>query len=156
MNEPGEIQGYEYDWIACDGSGHVGFFSTAGGGHAPEAFLRDTDAHDDAIEAILALPGPTDGLSETQVLSPFQHTWQLMAARGVFAFDADINGGPYRLVAAPANPIRVEALPEPASTVARQLTLEGLDFSKLKVMTGDLLREALSALAKSPRAATRP
>ena len=47
-----EIVGLEFDWLACDADGHVGFFSTAGGGCAPEAFLRDTDAFDAAIEAI--------------------------------------------------------------------------------------------------------
>ncbi|NPC72863.1 hypothetical protein D7Y27_26440 [Corallococcus sp. AB004] len=137
-----DISGYEFDWIACDGVGHVGFFSTAGGGYAPEAFLQDTDAHETAIEAILALPGSTDGQTETQTLSPFHHTWQLMAARGVFAFDADPNGGPYRLEAAPANPIRVTDLPGPVATVARRITLEGLDFSRVKVITEELLMRA--------------
>lgn len=40
------IQGFEYDWLACDQDGFVGFFSTAGGGYAPDEFLQDVDAHD--------------------------------------------------------------------------------------------------------------
>ncbi|MBN8470715.1 hypothetical protein JYJ95_29775 [Corallococcus exiguus] len=135
-----DISGYEFDWLACDGAGHVGFFSTAGGGYAPEAFLRDTDAHSDAIEALLALPGPMKREPETQTFSPFHHTWQLMAERGVFAYDADPNGGPYQLKSAPANPIRVEDLPDSIATVARQNTLKGLDFSGLKVITGELIK----------------
>ncbi|RKG76654.1 hypothetical protein D7W79_17330 [Corallococcus exercitus] len=66
-----DISGYEFDWLACDGAGHVGFFSTAGGGHAPEAFLRDTEA---------------------------------------------------------------------AATVARRITLKGLDFPGLKVIAGELIK----------------
>ena len=52
------FQGLEYDWLATDADRHVGFFTTAGGGYAPPAFLSDTDSHEVRI-AILALPPTT-------------------------------------------------------------------------------------------------
>lgn len=48
-----DILGLEFDWIASDADGHVARFSTAGGGYAPVELLRDTDAHDAAITALL-------------------------------------------------------------------------------------------------------
>lgn len=48
-----EIQGLELDWLRSDADGHVALFSTAGAGFAPAEFLRDTDAHDEAIDAVL-------------------------------------------------------------------------------------------------------
>ena len=50
-----QVLGFEYDWLASDVDGHVALFSTAGGGYAPNEFLRDTAEHDAAIELILAL-----------------------------------------------------------------------------------------------------
>lgn len=41
-----EIHGLEFDWLARDADGNVALLSTAGGGYAPEEFLRDTDLHD--------------------------------------------------------------------------------------------------------------
>ena len=38
-------------------------------------------------------------------------TWTRMAERGLFAFDADIYGGPYRLIAAPVTPLKFHELP---------------------------------------------
>ncbi|WP_147445575.1 hypothetical protein [Corallococcus aberystwythensis] len=54
MKSVQDIQGYEFDWPACDDAGHVGFFSTAGGGYVPSKVLLDTDALDAAIHDILA------------------------------------------------------------------------------------------------------
>ena len=48
-----DVAGFEYDWLACDARGRVGFFSTAGGGYAPTALLENSDAYDEAIDAIL-------------------------------------------------------------------------------------------------------
>lgn len=39
-----DIRGYEHDWPARDADDHVALFSTAGGGYAPDEFLRDTEA----------------------------------------------------------------------------------------------------------------
>lgn len=54
-----EILGLEYDWLASDAKGFVALFTTAGGGYAPTEFLKDTDAHDRAIDIILDLPATT-------------------------------------------------------------------------------------------------
>jgi hypothetical protein len=134
-----EVRGFEYDWLASDADGHVGFFSTAGGGHAPEAFLRDPDAHDHAIEAILASP-PRGPAVRVRSLPPgFRNPWLEMAERGVFAFDADPNGGPYQRVASPTAPVQASALPAAAAVVARQLRYGHLRFSELEVVSVEAL-----------------
>ena len=116
-----EIWGLEYDWLATDADRHVGFFTTAGGGYAPPAFLMDTDSHEAAIAAILALPPTTVARFAPTVGPGLANDWRLMAERGVFAYDADASGGPYRLVAAPVIPILAESLPEPVRELAERL-----------------------------------
>lgn len=137
---PADIQGFEYDWLATDGDGHVALFSTAGGGYAPDAFLRDTDSHDAAIDAILASE-PRSGVRFAPVLPPGRkNTWRLAAERGIFAFDSDPNGGPYRLVAAPDVPVRVRDLAEGVAAVVMDVRFAGLRFAELRVLPATMLR----------------
>ena len=103
-----EIQGFEYDWLACDLDGCVALFSTAGAGYPPEEFLEDTDVYDAAIDAVLALPASTTAKVAPPTRPGFTNTWTLAAERGLFAFDCDPNGGPYVLAAAPTAATRVE------------------------------------------------
>jgi hypothetical protein len=126
---PTDICGLEYDWLATDADGHVAFFSTAGGGYAPDEFLSDTDLHDAAIEAILALPALTDARFAPSLPPGHQNTWKLMAERGVFAFDSDPHGGPYRLVSAPQQPARASDLPEAVVRAATRFVLAHLRFA---------------------------
>jgi hypothetical protein len=111
-------QGLEYDWLGSDESGCVALFSTAGAGYAPQAFLHDTDAHDIAIEAVLALPPSTAAMFAPDLGPGLTNTWRLVAERGLYAYDCHPNGGPYRLVAAPAIPARIGALPAAVAKVA--------------------------------------
>jgi len=135
-----DIKGLEYDWLGSDEDGHVALFSTAGAGYAPAEFLRDTDAHAAAIEAILALPASTTARFAPTVGPGCVNDWKLMAERGLYAFDSTPNGGPYRLVAAPAAPIRIDSLPAAAADVVLRLRL-GLRFELATVITADHLRE---------------
>jgi len=133
-----DISGLEYDWLASDMNGHVALFSTAGAGYAPAEFLRDTDAHDAAINAILALPASTMAKFAPSVGPGCVNTWKLVAERGLYAFDCNPNGGPYRLDAAPDVPIRVDALPSVAIDVISRLRLR-LRFDHHTVISDEML-----------------
>lgn len=135
-----DVRGFEFDWLASDADGHVALFSTAGGGYAPEEFLRDTDAHDAAIEGILASPASTKARVAPALPAGLRNTWREMAERGVFAFDSDANGGRYRLVAVPETPVRVAELPDTAAEVVYRLVLRHLKFTALP---GPLSKELL-------------
>lgn len=135
-----EILGYEYDWLATDVNGFVALFSTAGGGYAPEEFLRDTDAHDMALDAILAIPETTRARFAPQLPPNLKNTWQLVAARGLFAYDSDPHGGPYRQVAAPVMPIHIDDLPQGAREVVRALLLPRARFDIHSIISAELLR----------------
>jgi len=135
-----DILGVEYDWLASDAAGHVAFFSTAGGGYAPSEFLRDTEAHDRAIDAILETGPSTKSLFSPQLPPALKNTWRMMAERGLFAFDSDAHRAPYLLAAAPENPIQIDDLPKNASEVVRLLNFPSLRFSELKVVPKELLK----------------
>lgn len=133
-----DIQGLEYDWLGSDLSGCVALFSTAGAGYAPMEFLRDTDAHDTAIQAVLALPASTAAQFSPHLAPGLVNTWRLVAERGLYAYDCDPNGGPYRLVAAPVVPAKAEALPTVVADVAVRLRY-ALRFETQAVVTEEML-----------------
>lgn len=136
-----EILGLEYDWLSSDADGHVALFSTAGGGYAPEEFLRDTDAHDAAIDAILASPASTAVHFAPELPAGLKNTWRMIAERGIFAFDSDPHGGPYHLLAAPVAPVRVADLPPLAAKVVGLLRFHHMRFLSLSVVSTDLLQQ---------------
>jgi hypothetical protein len=133
------FRGLEFDWLGCDEVGCVGLFSTAGAGYPPIAFMLDKEAHERAIEAILALPPSTTASSAPPVGEGLTNTWKLVAERGLFAYDSDPNGGPYRLVATPAVPIRMAALPVDIADVVARIKL-ALRFEDKAEVTNDLVR----------------
>lgn len=124
-----DVSGYEYDWLACDAHGHVAFFSTAGGSFAPAEFLRDTDAHDRAIEALMSLPPHTQPLTAPTLNPALSNPWAELARRGLFAFDGTFNGGNYTRVSVPERPIHLASLPRAISEVASRVVLIHADFS---------------------------
>ena len=148
-----EIHGREFDWLASDADGHVGLFSTAGAGFAPKEFLEDVGAHDRAIDAILAAPSRTTALTAPQLAPGLENTWQKMAERGVYAFDSDPNGGPYRRVAVPEQPISLADLPEPAAGVVARMTFPNLRFAELRTIP---LRALGAVRRREARAGSAP
>lgn len=136
------ILGTEYDWLASDANGSVAMFSTAGGGFAPAAFLRDTDAHQAAIDAVLALPPSTAARFSPSLSPDLENTWRSLAERGLYAYDSDYHGGPYRLVAAPERPAQLGELPELAIAVASSVRLVGIRFDEANSLSGDMLRQS--------------
>lgn len=130
-----DIRGFEYDWLACDADGHVGFFSTAGGGFAPDELLEYPDAYDEAIDAILAAPATTRARFEPPVTAGHPNTWKQIAERGLYAYDSDATGGPYRLVAAPEVAVTASNLPEGASDVIRRILLRNIRFGESAELT---------------------
>lgn len=139
MKRADDILGLEYDWLAADGADHVALFSTAGGSYAPPAFLDDVEAHELAIAALLALPPSTTTRLAADMPDDAVGTWRRVAERGVFAFDGDVHGGPYRLVAAPRTPVRVAELPPPIAVVLQRVRFPELRFADLVEATEALL-----------------
>ncbi|WP_437719848.1 hypothetical protein [Sorangium sp. So ce861] len=136
-----DILGLEFDWLASDADGYVALFSTAGGGYAPDEFLRDTDAHDAAIDAVLAWPASTVARFAPELPPGLKNTWRLVAERGLFAFDSDPHGGPYRMVAAPADPVRIFDLPRIVIGIVECLKLRQVRFARQSVIPAELLQE---------------
>ncbi|MEZ4306428.1 MAG: hypothetical protein R3F14_00045 [Polyangiaceae bacterium] len=135
-----DVWGRELDWLAIDSEGHVAFFSTAGGGYPPEAFLEDTESHDAAIDVLLVMP-PCTGVRFAPEMGPEdENTWRLAAERGLFAFDSDPNGGPYVLRAAPIEPATSASLPGSVASVANRIYFPHLRFAELLTIGEDLLK----------------
>jgi hypothetical protein len=123
-----DAEGREYDWLAMDSEGFAALFSTAGAGFAPDELLRDPESFDRAIDAILSLPASSTAECKRELPSDRTNTWRLVAERGLFAFDSDPSGGPYRLIGKPNSPVRVGDLPSSISSVVKRIELPGLLF----------------------------
>lgn len=131
-----DIAGYEHDWLACDADDHVALFTTAGAGWVPVEFLRDIDAHAAALDALLALAASTTARFAPRYDADVVNTWKLVAERGLFAYDCEPTGGPYRQVAAPVAAVRVDALPAPVAAQVRAIRLP-LHFTAQPVIGPD-------------------
>lgn len=94
------------------------------------------------IADIVAERPTTDALFAPPVETQLQNTWKLMAERGVFAFDSDPEGGPYRLVSAPRKSVRLGELPEHVSRVAGAITLN-LCFADVQELSTSTLQRAV-------------
>ncbi len=116
--------GLEHDWIATDGLGQVALFCTAGGGNAPAALVDELPSYRDAIAALETL-----GPSTTSIDGPLIEEWRELAERGLFVYDSDAAGGPYRRVALPVIALTVEKLPEKVASVARRICFRAGDFA---------------------------
>jgi hypothetical protein len=138
-----DILGLEYDWLGCDAENHIALFSTAGGGYAPESFLRDTDAHHDAISIILASPARTTARFSPDLAPEAKNTWRLMAERGIFAYDSDVFGGPYQLVAAPLVSALLTELPEGIAKLVEETRIHPAKFVDLPTISVDSFRNLL-------------
>ncbi len=134
-----EISGLEYDWLGMDSDGHVALFSTAGGGYPPNGFLQDTEVHYAAISVLLSLPETTKAVFSPELPPHCVNAWRLAAQRGLFAFDSDLDGGPYRRVAAPELPSACEQLPAIVQAAVKSVQLQGLRFSELSEISGSRL-----------------
>jgi hypothetical protein len=135
-----DMTGFEFDWLASDADGSVALFSTAGGGFAPMPSLQNPEAHQVAIDELLAGPASTTARFAPEFPAARQNTWQLVAERGLYAFDSDAHGGAYRLLAAPSVPARVADLPSAARAVVGLIRFRHLRFSELTSVPPELLQ----------------
>lgn len=101
----------EFDWLATDLDGFVGYFSTAGAGPVPTASVQDGELLEDALDRIRALDRVCDGVPVAGVLNP--RDWIDVAERGIFAYDWSHTTRQYELVAEPARPVRLHDLLDP-------------------------------------------
>lgn len=106
----------EFDWLAADEAGHLAQILSSGTGRVPETVLESE-------EDLFALHLFLDELPLTEPLSIPEGSFQALLAqpqrRGLYVYDAaadrvDHSGrsGEYRLIAAPQQPLTLEALPE--------------------------------------------
>jgi hypothetical protein len=98
----------EFDWVASDADGLVGYFSTGGAGPIPKKTLDDADALSDILEQLLVLPVVSSATAVGNILNP--PDWIEVGRRGIFAYDWDRMENVYRLIALPVAPIRVGAI----------------------------------------------
>lgn len=104
--------------------------------------------HDTAIDA-LAAGGATSAVVSAPVLAVgLRNLRRELAERGLYGFDASPTGGPFRRVAIPSHPARVEALP--AVVVAVAAVLPEVSFGQAESVGRS---EVLTTGTQTPRAA---
>lgn len=134
-----DIQGYEYDWLACDINGHVALLSTGGNGYAPRAFINAIDVYDKAIEHMLNLSETTTCDIYPKIAEGCVNTWKEASKRGVYGYDTNYEDEGYSLVSKPKKPIVVDQLPFEIAVVIKQVCLGSVSFQdKLKISKAEI------------------
>jgi hypothetical protein len=141
MASADDLRGLEFDWLAVDAEGAVALLSTAGGGYAPRQLVETPEDYNRAIDAILKWPVRTLARCAPELRPDLTNTWKLVAQRGLFAFDSDPLGGPYRIVAVPEEPTHLSQLPETVAAVARRIVYGHLHFARCAELTAAQLRQ---------------
>ncbi len=151
--------GTEYDWMAVDEVGAVGYFSTAGIGPVPEICIRHETLFEDAFELIVR----EAKRCEYEQFSGFDasiSTWGDVARRGVFGFDWETGTSRFALVTKPLSPIKLDSLRGRLYEETKEIRLpcrfaertgmeEIIDFSKKAEPRRASLREKLARSLKN-------
>ena len=112
-----DVVGLEFDWFACDETGQLGVFTSAGSGFIPATVFASTEAPYNSVIAVLAIKGTVPAIQVFTGNGRY-NDWLDFATRGLFAYDfqdvhrvhADERHG-YDLIARPSVPISVLDLP---------------------------------------------
>jgi hypothetical protein len=119
-------KGSEYDWLALDGSGHLGLFSTAGAGPIPLALYGRESHKLEVFEGLYALPK----VSRAVICGKYNHDigdWVAMAERGIYAFDWRREQDDFCLVACPEDSLKcigLEMTPDDFRSYVVQLLIQ--------------------------------
>jgi hypothetical protein len=132
------LWGREFDWLGIDRNGRVAVFSNAGYGPLPETVnerLADVDA---ALELADELPMiGSAGNVENTGCGDFSF-WYAYSAKGFYAYDWRVWGGPYQRLSSPTVPISIDRLPDQLQVVAR-LAVFPVDFADEPEITTECL-----------------
>ena len=125
----------EFDWLAADEAGHLAQMLSSGVGRVPEVALSSE-------ETLFALHLFLDELPLTEPLSIPEGNFQALLAqpqrRGLFVYDAateteEGRTGEYVLIAAPAQPLMLDRIPEEFRGMVARLPGLFLNSPRLKV-----------------------
>ena len=106
-----DFHGTEFDWFAHDLEGFVAVMSSAGSGRFP---------------ALLAPMGPEiDAVLEAMGIHYRSPASSRAPGLGFYAYDTDMNGGPYRRTGAPQRPRRLEDLTGKLRDFAECVAIDG-------------------------------
>ena len=122
------LWGREFDWLGIDRHGHVAVFSNAGYGPLPETVderLADVDAALERADELAAIGSAANIENSGDGDHSF---WYSYSAKGFYAYDWRVWGGPYRRLSSPTVPISIDRLPDQLQAVAR-LAVFPMDFA---------------------------
>lgn len=108
--------GYEFDWLACDDTGHVAFMASAGFGPIPTQYVDDESIFDGLFEEIEQIPVSCDDYEVNRFDKVILGSADI-ARRGFYAFDWNHSEKRYLLEAIPDKPVLVDQLANLGVTV---------------------------------------
>jgi hypothetical protein len=122
-------------WLASDRDGYLAAFITAGIGPVPVEALESVDVPVEEVESLLC---EMPKVSQAKLLVSVKRPDDLidLAERGVFVYDwTDVHRtardavGAYEQVAAPANPIQQDRLPDSLAALAKAVKFADVRFA---------------------------
>lgn len=124
----------EFDWLAVDGQGRLGFFATAGAGPLPDVVAANAAAFETLYEDVLALPAICEAVIVAETTRNISE-WIEVGRRGLFAFDWRRETNCYELIVQPAEPLITSDRDRLTSLSLRMFVRIEADFAKLSALS---------------------
>ena len=132
------LWGREFDWLGIDRRGRVAVFTNAGYGPLPEIVHERVADVDAALERASELPIIGSAGNVEDPGSSDYSFWYSYSAKGFYAYDWRVWGGPYRRLSSPTVPVSIDWLPDQLQAVAR-LAVFPVDFADESEITIECL-----------------
>lgn len=137
--EGSPLNGIDFSWVALDREDHVAWLVTFGSAVVPR-WVEERVSDFEEVEVVLAAL-PERGACAASDTSHHVQEWLAVARRGVFAYDWEVYSGPYRAVAVPEAPLKVDDLPPVLAALARRTRFAHLCFAERPSLdAADVLR----------------
>lgn len=104
-----EYLGEEYDWVAVDSCGRLGYFSTAGVGPIPSDLFKGGYSEEELFEKVMGFPETTRA-SQVAGFDKNVADWLEVAKRGIYSFDWSRELAGYQLIASPDHALNTSSL----------------------------------------------
>ncbi|MBU1219015.1 hypothetical protein KKF34_02030 [Myxococcota bacterium] len=144
-----DLKGTEHVWPACDKLGNIAVFVTAGGGYAPITYIKNFKIFELVLEYLSKLPIVNNAYIEYKLDSSYLKNPFSLVNKGVFIFDSDSFGCPYKMVEAPNTLVNLNEIDPVINSILSLNCFKSISFLETVKIKKSLIVEDIEVALKS-------